>query len=86
MRCVTTTRFACSSLRRVYGLTPAYHSLGQWIESNDYRIVGPPGELFCGSVQNGDLTAEVLFPVPEKDQFPEWDQSSEANPDYFVSH
>lgn len=49
--------------RKVDGLTPAYHSLGQWIESNGYRIVGPPRELFYGSVQNGDLTAEVQFPV-----------------------
>jgi DNA-binding transcriptional MerR regulator len=49
--------------KKVNGLTPAYMSLAQWIESNDYRIAGPPRELFYGSVQNGDLTAEAQFPV-----------------------
>jgi DNA-binding transcriptional MerR regulator len=49
--------------KKVDGLTPAYNSLAQWIENSGYRIVGPPRELFYGSVQNGDLTAEVQFPV-----------------------
>jgi DNA-binding transcriptional MerR regulator len=49
--------------KNVDGLTPAYNSLGKWIESNGYRMIGPPRELFYGSVQNGDLTAEVQFPV-----------------------
>ena len=49
--------------KKVEGLTPAYTSLAKWIESNGYRIVGPPRELFYASVQNGDLTAEVQFPV-----------------------
>jgi DNA-binding transcriptional MerR regulator len=48
---------------KVDGLTPAYTSLAQWIEQNGYRIIGPPRELFYGSVQNGDLTAEIQFPV-----------------------
>jgi DNA-binding transcriptional MerR regulator len=45
------------------GLLPAYNTLAQWIEENGYRIAGPPRELFYGSVENGDLTAEVQFPV-----------------------
>jgi DNA-binding transcriptional MerR regulator len=45
------------------GLMPAYNALAQWIEDNGYRIAGPPRELFYGSVDNGDLTAEVQFPV-----------------------
>jgi DNA-binding transcriptional MerR regulator len=49
--------------KKVDGLTPAYASLAQWIENNGYQIIGPPRELFYGSVQNGDLTAEVQFPV-----------------------
>jgi DNA-binding transcriptional MerR regulator len=45
------------------GLSPAYNALAQWIEANGYRIAGPPRELFYGSVEKGDLTAEVQFPV-----------------------
>ena len=45
------------------GLLPAYNALAQWIEDNGYRIAGPPRELFYGSAQQGDLTAEVQFPV-----------------------
>ena len=45
------------------GLLPAYNALAQWIEENGYQIVGPPRELFYGSAQHGDLTAEVQFPV-----------------------
>jgi DNA-binding transcriptional MerR regulator len=49
--------------RKVDGLTPAYHAIAQWIEENGYRIVGPARELFYGSAEKGDLTAEVQFPV-----------------------
>jgi DNA-binding transcriptional MerR regulator len=49
--------------KKVDGLTPAYAALAQWIEENGYQIVGPPRELFYGSAQQGDLTAEVQFPV-----------------------
>ena len=49
--------------KKVDGLTPAYNALAQWIEENDYKIVGPPRELFYGSAKKGDLTAEVQFPV-----------------------
>jgi DNA-binding transcriptional MerR regulator len=45
------------------GLLPAYHALAQWIEENGYQISGYPRELFYGTVEGGDLTAEVQFPV-----------------------
>jgi DNA-binding transcriptional MerR regulator len=45
------------------GLLPAYNALAQWIEENGYQITGYPRELFYGSVEAGDLTAEVQFPV-----------------------
>jgi len=45
------------------GLLPAYNALGEWIDENGYQIVGPPRELFYGSAEQGDLTAEVQFPV-----------------------
>jgi effector-binding domain-containing protein len=44
-------------------LMPAYNALAQWIEENNYQIAGPPRELFYGSIERGDLTAEVQFPV-----------------------
>jgi len=44
-------------------LLPAYNALAQWIDDNGYQIVGPPREVFYGSVRNGDLTAEVQYPV-----------------------
>jgi DNA-binding transcriptional MerR regulator len=49
--------------KKVGALLPAYEALARWIEDNGYRIVGQPRELFYGSVKNGDLTAEVQFPV-----------------------
>lgn len=49
--------------KKVDGLTPAYNALAQWIEENGYQIAGPPRELFYGSAESGDLTAEVQFPV-----------------------
>ncbi len=49
--------------KKVDGLTPAYNALAQWIENNGYQIAGPPRELFYGSVEQGDLTAEVQYPV-----------------------
>jgi DNA-binding transcriptional MerR regulator len=49
--------------KKVRGLTPAHNALAQWIEENGYQIAGPPRELFYGSVEGGDLTAEVQFPV-----------------------
>jgi DNA-binding transcriptional MerR regulator len=49
--------------KKVDGLTPAYNAIAQWIEENGYKIVGVPRELFYGSAEKGDLTAEVQFPV-----------------------
>ena len=49
--------------KKAGALLPAYNALAQWIEENGYQIAGPPRELFYGSVQQGDLTAEVQFPV-----------------------
>jgi DNA-binding transcriptional MerR regulator len=49
--------------RKVEGLTPAYQALGRWIEANGYVVVGPPREIFYGSPEAGDLTAEIQFPV-----------------------
>jgi effector-binding domain-containing protein len=45
------------------GLLPAYTALAQWIEENGYKIAGPARELFYGSAERGDLTAEVQYPV-----------------------
>lgn len=49
--------------KKVDGLTPAYKAIGEWIEANNYQIVGPTREIFHGSPQAGDLTAEIQFPV-----------------------
>lgn len=49
--------------KKVDGLTPAYNALAKWIEENSYQIVGPPRELFYGSPESGEMTAEVQFPV-----------------------
>jgi DNA-binding transcriptional MerR regulator len=49
--------------KKAGALLPAYNALARWIEENGYQIAGPPRELFYGSVQHGDLTAEVQFPV-----------------------
>lgn len=49
--------------KKVGGLLPAYNALARWIEENGYQIAGPPRELFYGSAEKGDLTAEVQFPV-----------------------
>ena len=49
--------------QKVGGLTPAYNALGRWIEEHGYRIVGAPRELYYGSPEKGDFTAEIQFPV-----------------------
>ena len=49
--------------KKVDGLTPAYNAIAQWIEEHGHKIVGVPRELFYGSAEKGDLTAEVQFPV-----------------------
>jgi DNA-binding transcriptional MerR regulator len=49
--------------KKVDGLTPAYNAIARWIEENGYQITGNPRELFYGSAENGDLIAEIQFPV-----------------------
>ena len=49
--------------KKVDDLKPAYDAIAQWIEENGYRLIGTTRELFYGSVSNGDLTAEIQFPV-----------------------
>jgi effector-binding domain-containing protein len=49
--------------KRVDGLTPAYQALAKWIEENNYQISGPACELFYGSPESGEMTAEIQFPV-----------------------
>lgn len=52
--------------KKAGGLLPAYNALAQWIEENGYQIAGPPRELFYGSAERGDLTAEVQYPVEKR--------------------
>ena len=59
---IATDRF----YKKAGGLLPAYNALAQWIEENGYQIAGPPRELFYGSAERGDLTAEVQYPVEKR--------------------
>ncbi len=45
------------------GLKFAYAAIGQWIGEHGYHIVGAPRELYYGSPDTGDFTAEIQFPV-----------------------
>ena len=58
-----TTIAADDFYQKVGGLTPAYNALGHWIEEHGYRIIGAPRELYYGSPEKGDFTAEIQFPV-----------------------
>ena len=58
-----TTIFAGDFYQKVEGLKPAYTALGQWIGEHGYCIVGAPRELYYGSPDKGDFTAEIQFPV-----------------------
>ncbi len=60
---VASTVVADNFYKKVDGLTPAYNALAKWIEDNSYQIVGPPRELFYGSPESGEMTAEIQFPV-----------------------
>ena len=60
---VATTIAADDFYQKVGGLTPAYNAIGHWIEEHGYSIVGAPRELFYGSPEKGDFTAEIQFPV-----------------------
>jgi len=46
----------------------AYNSIGRWIEDHSYRIVGAPRELYYGSPEKGDYTAEIQFPVEREER------------------
>ena len=58
-----TTIAADNFYQKVGGLTPAYNAIGHWIEEHGYRITGAPRELYYGSPEKGDFTAEIQFPV-----------------------
>lgn len=58
-----TTIVAEDFYQKVDGLTPAYNAIAQWIEDHGYRIVAAPRELYYGSPEKGDFTAEIQFPV-----------------------
>lgn len=60
---VASTIVADDFYKKVEGLTPAYNALAKWIEDNSYQIAGPPRELFYGSPESGEMTAEIQFPV-----------------------
>lgn len=51
---------------RLEGLEPAYRTLGRWIEDRGYCIVGAPREVYYGSPEKGDYTAEIQFPVEKE--------------------
>ena len=61
--CVASTVVTDDFYGKVGGLTPAYHAIARWIEEHGYQVVGPPRELFYGSPEAGDFTAEIQYPV-----------------------
>ncbi len=63
---MATTIVADNFLEKAEGLAPAYHTLGQWVAEHGYHIVASPRELLHGSPENGDLTAEIQFPVAKE--------------------
>jgi DNA-binding transcriptional MerR regulator len=60
---LATTIVADDFYQKVEGLKPAYNAIGHWIEEHGYRIIGAPRELYYGSPEKGDFTAEIQFPV-----------------------
>lgn len=48
---------------KVGGLENAYKSLGQWVVENAYHIIAAPREIYYGTPETGDFTAEIQFPV-----------------------
>jgi DNA-binding transcriptional MerR regulator len=49
--------------QKIDGLKPAYQAIGRWIADHSYQIVGAPREMYHGSPETGDFTAEIQFPV-----------------------
>lgn len=58
-----TTVVADDFLQKVEGLKPAYSALVQWIEEHGYSIASAPRELYYGTPESQDFTAEIQFPV-----------------------
>lgn len=48
---------------KVGSVENAYKSLGQWVVDNGYHIIAAPREIYYGTPQTGDFTAEIQFPV-----------------------
>lgn len=60
---MATTVFTGDFRQELVSLRSAYSAIVQWIEDHGYRIVDAPRELYHGSPENGELTAEIQFPV-----------------------
>lgn len=58
-----TTVVADDFHQKVEGLKPAYSALVQWIEDHGYSIASAPRELYYGTPESQDFTAEIQFPV-----------------------
>lgn len=63
---MATTIVTDDFFQKAEGLTPAYNALAQWLELHGYRMVGAPRELYYGSPESGDFTAEIQFPVEKE--------------------
>ena len=56
------------------GICQAYDALGQWIDKNDYQIIGPAGELNLklpepvGSQDDPNTVNEIQFPMEKVKQ------------------
>ena len=53
---------------RAEGLEPAYRAIGQWICDHGFHIAGAPRELYYGSPQDGDFSAEIQFPITRSEK------------------
>lgn len=54
-------------LQKAEGLKPAYGAIVQWIEDHGFFIAGAPRELYYGTPEQEDFTAEIQFPVERCD-------------------
>ncbi len=64
---VATIVFTGDFRQESVSLRSAYSAIVKWIEDHGYRIVGAPRELYHGPPENGELTAEIQFPVEKCD-------------------
>ncbi len=53
---------------RAEGLEPPYRAIGQWICDHGFHIAGAPRELYYGSPQDGDFSAEIQFPITRSEK------------------